>query len=92
MKTIIQLQQWKGWDKYIRYTRTKARELWVRKDLKGKNKDYMLCVKCKNVNIGCYKFAKQKELQKRLNLTMVVWECPNFILEGGKLHEAKITQ
>ena len=62
---------------YVVYSRSDGRRLWVRQDLKGKNKEHMLCVRCKK-NENCYKFEDQKKLARLHSLTLVVWECPNF--------------
>ncbi len=63
---------------YVLYSRPDGRKLWVREDLKGKNKEYMLCVDCAK-NKNCCKFEDEKKLSRLHSLTLVVWECPDFI-------------
>jgi len=62
---------------YMLYGRPDGRKLWVREDLKGKNKEYTLCVDCAK-NKNCCKFEDEKKLSRLHSLTLVVWECPDF--------------
>lgn len=62
-------------------------KVFVRKDLKGKHRDYCLCFKCERFNISdpaksCYIANMIYSTCVKYNLVLPVWECPKFKEEG----------
>ncbi len=58
-------------------------EVFVRKDLKGKHRDFCLCFRCKNFNIdvreeNCYIANIIYDTCVKYKLVLPVWECPVF--------------
>ena len=58
-------------------------DVWVRKDLKGKHRDYCLCFACKKLRIesrelNCPIANQVFDLCVRLDLVLPVWECSEF--------------
>lgn len=65
--------------------------VWGRKDLKGKQDQYLLCCQCKNFSNGivsgnehssCNIYNTILNVSNPLNVTIVVWECGNFTVKG----------
>jgi len=58
-------------------------DVWVRKDLKGKEDDHNLCLNCARYNPSDWRYScsiakKLHGLTKSYAITAPVWECPFF--------------
>lgn len=65
---------------YVLHEKLNNRKFWVRKDLKGRNKEFLLCTNCKKKK-DCFKFIDQKKLARLHSFTLVVWECLDFVFD-----------
>lgn len=69
--------------KFKKYTHH-GKEVWVRKDLQGKHREYCLCFKCKkfkidNLVLSCYTANLLFKICCDHNIVAAVWECPKFV-------------
>jgi hypothetical protein len=68
--------------KYVQYEHH-GKMVWVRKDLKGKHRDYCLCFNCKKLNLeirkkNCTDANKLYDYCVKNNKTTPVFECEIF--------------
>ena len=60
-----------------------GRERWVRKDMKGKNKDFCLCYSCENfkpnTQDNCEIAASLYAFIIRNDAMAVIWDCAKFV-------------
>jgi len=61
----------------VQYERYGA-EVSVQKRSKGKEQQFSLCQTCASLN-GCNRVVGLGNFCKATQMTVVVWECPNFI-------------
>jgi len=59
-------------------------DVWVRKELKGKHREYCLCFSCQRLDImdpenNCVIAKKIFQLCIENELVLAVWECPEFL-------------
>lgn len=67
---------------YENYERN-GKKVWVRSDLKGKQKEFCMCWNCKKFkpeteNKGCNTIKNVLSLANNCNIVLPVWECEIF--------------
>ena len=67
---------------YVRYS-YKGEEVFVRSDMKGREKEFSLCTDCKHVKDDCDE-QSDATLGCEMELVVIVWACPDFFPKGAK--------
>ena len=67
---------------YEKYDKN-GKDVWVRKDLKGRQKEFCMCWDCarfmpESADKGCATIKTVLELAARNAIVLPVWECPGF--------------
>lgn len=62
----------------------KREGVWVRSDLKNRQKEFCMCWDCKKfcpqeINKGCAIVMKVLELASQNKIVLPIWECPDFL-------------
>jgi hypothetical protein len=67
---------------YVRYSH-KGEDVFVRHDMKGREKDYSLCTNCQNIKDDCDE-QSDAMIGAEKEVVLIVWACPDFFPAGAK--------